>query len=498
MTMTHDSRMADGATADRTADQTAEKPPGPVTVPHSRTDPDAIADRAERPESRPVREGGDGWRVGQIDHLLERLAADFTLDNVYRADHLSLTASENYPSRLTRVLGAAMQGGFYEFAPPYPTQPGEWSFPDSGAMASLVAKTTGIGRRLFQAETFDWRPNGGSVAEQAILLGTCRRGDGFVHFAHKDGGHFALEDLAGAVGINTYHLPIVDRTLLIDVDRLATMIADHPEIRLVILDQSFKLRWQPLAQIRAALPESVFLSYDASHDGALIAGGALPQPTLLGADAVHGNTHKTIPGPQKAYIALRDADSPHLKNISDWVCPKMQSNSHAELIAPLFAALSEISLFGREYAAQILANAKALARALVEEGFRISGEHFGYTETHQVHIVLGTAGRALELAMGKLAAAGIRTTNIEVPGTNGQHGLRLGVQALTRRGLREAEMAEVARLLGRVVFKQEDPARVRIEVAHLLGHFPLDALAFSFDDRFWSDSGRRLVAEVLA
>jgi glycine hydroxymethyltransferase len=219
---------------------------------------------------------GQAWSDDRVAHLLERLASDFVLDNTYREQHLSLTASENYPSKLVRMLGSGLQGGFYEFAPLYPTEAGEWAFPDSGGNASLVGKLTGIGRQLFEAAAFDWRPNGGSVAEQAVLLGTCGRGDGFVHFAHKDGGHFALETLAAAAGVNTYRLPMVDRTLLIDVDRLATLCAEHPEIKLVILDLSFKLRWQPLAQIRAALPGGVFLAYDASHDGALIAGGALP------------------------------------------------------------------------------------------------------------------------------------------------------------------------------------------------------------------------------
>ncbi|MFF4541731.1 hypothetical protein [Streptomyces aureus] len=446
--------------------------------------------------------GGDGgvfghaWSDDRVAHLLERLASDFVLDNTYREQHLSLTASENYPSKLVRMLGSGLQGGFYEFAPPYPAEAGEWAFPDSGANASLVGKLTGIGRQLFEAATFDWRPNGGSVAEQAVLLGTCGRGDGFVHFAHKDGGHFALESLAAAAGINTYHLPMVDRTLLIDVDRLATLCGEHPEIKLVILDQSFKLRWQPLAQIRAALPEGVFLAYDSSHDGALIAGGVLPQPTLLGADAVHGNTHKTIAGPQKAYIAFRDADHPKLRAVSDWVCPQMQSNSHAELIAPMYVALSEIALHGHDYARQIVANSKALAQALHEEGVRVSGESFGFTETHQVHVITGSAADALRLSLGDLAHAGIRSTNIEVPGANGLHGLRLGVQAMTRRGLREAEMREVARLVAKVVLRRAEPTAVRAEVADLLRHHPLDELAYSFDAHVDSPAAARLLGEV--
>ncbi|MBF4134654.1 MULTISPECIES: hypothetical protein [Streptomyces] len=67
--------------------------------------------------------------------------------------------------------------------------------PGLGANASLVGKLTGIGRQLFEAAILDWRPNGGSVAEQAVLPGTCRRGDGFVHFA--------LESLAGVAGVHT-------------------------------------------------------------------------------------------------------------------------------------------------------------------------------------------------------------------------------------------------------------------------------------------------------
>jgi len=111
--------------------------------------------------------------ASKIDGLLEALSSDFSLDNVYRTAHLSLTASENYPSKFVRTLGAGMQGGFYEFAPPYSSEAGEWYFPDSGAQTFLVKKLTTLGCQLFEAATFDWRPNGGSTAEQAVLLGCC-------------------------------------------------------------------------------------------------------------------------------------------------------------------------------------------------------------------------------------------------------------------------------------------------------------------------------------
>lgn len=432
----------------------------------------------------------------QKDYL-DHVAADFSLDNEYRFSHLSLTASENIPSKAVRLSGCALQGANYYFPPPYDCDAGEWSFSDSGAMKSLETKCVELGCRLFSSATFDWRPNGGSVCEHSILLGTCSQGDGVVHFAHTDGGHFALEPLAQKVGIKVFHFPMVDRTRLIDVNALQQMIADHPEIKLVMLDQSFKLRWQPLPEIRSKLPETVFLSYDASHDGGLIAGWELPQPLLLGADAIHGSTHKTIAGPQKGYIAFRDQHHEKLKDVSDWVAPNFQSNCHADLLAPLTFALLEHALFGRDYAKQIINNAKTLAVALVDEGLNVFGESFGYTQTHQVLVVLGTADQALIAATQSLSKSGIRTNNIEIPGTNGLFGLRLGVQALTRRGMRENDMREVARFICRSLIKREEPEKIRADVSFFLKRFPLNNLAFSIDEALDTVEGRHLMEEIL-
>lgn len=455
--------------------------------------------RAGIKETSGLRGEQDGVGAQNPDEeAIEYLASKFRLDNEYREATLSMTASENHMSKLARVAGAGLHGSFYEFGPPYAVKPGEWGFPDSGAQAAIAAGASRIGCQLFEAETFDWRPNGGSNAEQVIMLANCRRGDAFMHFAHKDGGHFALEELADACGIQVFHLPMVERTLLIDVDRLRQEVEDHPNITAIILDQSFKLRWQPLEQIRAAVQDKgVFLAYDASHDAGLIAGHEFSQPTLLGFDAIHGNTHKTIPGPQKAFIAFRDRNHPKLRAVSEWVCPKLQSNCHVEQLAPLTIALAEMQSFGRPYARQIRANAKALAQALVREGFRVSGESFGYTETHQVHVVLGTKAKTESIALDTLPLAGIRTNPIEIPGTRGMYGLRLGTQALTRRGMRETEMSEIAKFYGRLVMHNEEPRKVRADVAYLACQFPLTNLPYSFDRYLFDRFGEELLEEIL-
>jgi len=434
--------------------------------------------------------------VENIDVLCDAFTTDFARDNQYRASQLSMTASENYPSRLVRALGGGMQGAFYAFEPPYPADPGEWHFPDSGAQASMVAKLVASGRQSFHAETFDWRPNGGAAAEQAVLLGCCSRGDAFMHFGHQDGGHTSLEELARKVGIDILHLPVHGKSLLIDVDRMAAMVRSRPETRLVILDQSFKLRWQALDEIREALPPQVCLAYDASHDGGLILGGVLPQPLKSGADILLGNTHKTIPGPQKGYIAFARADHQMVRPVSDWLCPFLQSNSHAELIAPFYFALEEMRIFGAVYARQIVKNAKALALCLHSEGLLVLGESFGYTETHQVIVMIGSADEALATVAHCLAAGGIRYNNIEIPGGQGRFGLRLGVQALTRRGMVEIDMAAVARFIARIVVPREFSDVVRTDVARFLQHFPLDPLHFSFDAQCNRPHALRLLEEM--
>jgi glycine hydroxymethyltransferase len=394
---------------------------------------------------------------------------------------LSLTASENFISFLVRIAHAIRAGSFYFFAPPFITEKGEWYFPSSGVMEKFVRLLSGVAHSLFEIELIDWRPNGGSAAENAVMMGVCRNiGDAIIHFAHSDGGHFAIEPFAKKIGVQIFHLPVNQRTLLIDVSRLETMLKENPNIKLVLLDQSFKLREQPLREIKSILPENVVLCYDASHDGGLIAGGRISQPLSNGADIIIFNTHKTIPGPQKAVIGYKDKDNMFVRPISQCVVDVLQSNCHAECLLPMLIAFKELELFAAPYADQTIRNAKAFARKLKDEGFNVSGEEFDFTETHQVHVILGDADKALNTVM-KLHDAGIRTNNIEIPGSNGAHGLRLGTQAMTRCGMKEHDFEEVARLMSKLILEKHDASSIRLAVDSLdrcFGRFPLK---YSFD-----------------
>lgn len=433
----------------------------------------------------------------EVVEPIKRITEHLAEDNRYRQDFLSLTASENHLSLLARMLTATRHGSFYSFIPPYENEAGEWLFPDSDARKKNTAILREIGKYLFKSQTFDERPNGGSAAEQAILLATCNRGDGWVHFSPEDGGHFGNEGLAKKIGLEEHYIPVNQETGLIDVERLEKLLQDHPNIKLVMLDQSHKLRYQPVQEIKQVLPPRVLLAYDCSHDMGLIAGEALPQPLLQGADVLIGNTHKTFPSVNKAIVAFADENHPLFKPVSDWVCPYLQSNCHAELTLPLLITILEMRVFGREYAEQTVKNAKALAKALVNEGFNVSGEQFGYTETQQVHIILDSRQDALQCVCELLPAAGFRANNIGIPGKNNTFGLRLGTQAITRRGMKEEHIQEVAKLLGKVLLKKKNPTKVKAEVKALLKEFPLFPLPYSFDCIVENDLGQALLREVL-
>ena len=118
-------------------------------------------------------------------------------------------------------------------------------------------------------------------------------------------------------------------------------------------------------------------------------------------------------------------------------------------------------------------------------------------ETHQVHVWIGSADGSHRLANEVLPMCGIRTNSVMIPGTGGEFGLRLGTQALTRRGLTELEFAELGRLLAQSVRWTADPGRIRQDVAELLADHPLFPLRFSFDELDQGEHVGRLLHEVL-
>ncbi|MBV9415823.1 MAG: hypothetical protein JO363_12650 [Solirubrobacterales bacterium] len=445
--------------------------------------------RSARADQLPTEtHAGDGKLLGWLAGVLAQ-------DRHYHTVMATLTASENYPSAVVRAAAAFFGGEHYFFDAPSPGHCGEWSFPRSATLPALQTKFLAQMKRLFAADIADWRPNGGSMCEQAVVMAACKGGDAFVELAPEDGGHFGASVLAERLGIESFAFPMHGD--LIDVEGTVRLVKEHPSIRLLLVQPSHCRRPQPIEELASAMPRQIVLAVDVSHTAGLIAAGLLPQPLLQGADILTFNTHKTLPGPNKGVIAFADGDHPLAHTMWETVCPQLQSNSHAECLPGLVIALEEIANFGRAYGEQVIANARTLAHVLDSNGLSVPGMEYGGTETHQVHVRLGAAEVANRVANELLPTCGIRTNSVLIPGTGGEFGLRLGTQALTRRGLTEIEFAKLGRLLARAVRWTADVGQIRHEVAELLADHPLFPLRFSFDESAYGQQLERMLGVVL-
>ncbi len=257
----------------------------------------------------------------------------------------------------------------------------------------------------------------------------------------------------------------------LDLARLPELI-ERRRPQLVILGRSMTLYREPVAEIRALLDEQgcdALLMYDAAHVLGLL-GPHFQAPFDEGADVVTGSTHKTFFGPQRGIIGGRFAEGdprwPFWEAVRRRAFPGSVSNHHLGTLLGLLAAAWEMNHFRDAYQPQVLANARALARGLAEEGLEVAGDpQRGYTETHQVIVQVGY-GQGVEAAR-RLERSNIIVNFQATPreeGFTAAGALRLGTAEMTRFGLKEEDFRVVARLIREVV---RDGRQVREEVVQL-------------------------------
>jgi glycine hydroxymethyltransferase len=237
-------------------------------------------------------------------------------------------------------------------------------------------------------------------------------------------------------------------------------VIEKNKIKIAILGSSLILFKQPVKELAKL---NIIIGYDGSHVLGLIAGQAFQDPLKEGAIALFGSTHKSFFGPQGG-IFLSNEDF----GIDKMILHKLVDNAHWNRIAALTWALLEMKHFGKEYAHQIIKNSQALAKNLYERKFPIAGEEYGFTESHQVLMIFQDYKKNVDFAK-KLEEA-----NIIV-----DCGIRLGVNEVTRRGMKEKEMERMAELIERV-YKNEDIEKVRQDVIKLRKEF--DDIEYRFKD----------------
>lgn len=314
----------------------------------------------------------------------------------------------------------------------------------------------------------DVRPISGNAANTAIALGYLRGGDTIIvnstpaggHISHNTIGVFGRRiqsrgmslNLEAARHIPLHYFPLTEDMYHIDVPKSLDLI-DQVAPRLLVLGKSLILFPEPVRELAIMCRErGIPILYDAAHVFGLIVGGQFQDPWREGATWVTASTHKTFPGPQRGVIVsdLDTDNEPKYWPAADrGVFPGSSSNHHLHTLPALLVAIREMHQHAATYAAQIVRNAQALGRALDEAGIRVEARDFGYTASHQIAVNVAAYGGGVTVAQRLEANDIIVNYNLLPRDTEPRNpsGLRVGVQEMTRYGMREGEMQQLASLM---------------------------------------------------
>ena len=234
-------------------------------------------------------------------------------------------------------------------------------------------------------------------------------------------------------------------------------LVDQVRPKLVMLGKSLFLFPEPVQAIAECCRSfGIPVLFDGAHVLGLILGGQFQNPFAEGAHFINASTHKTFPGPQRGVILGNLKSDKELKwwqSIDRGVMPGSSSSHHLHTLPGLVIAIREAKAHGAAYAQQIVANAKAFGRALMDEGVQVEAEDFGFTESHQLAINVSNFGLGKDIARS-LADNDIILNYNMLPGdtdARNPSGLRIGVQEMTRYGMKEDEMGELASLVKAVI-----------------------------------------------
>ncbi|WMY95964.1 MAG: hypothetical protein RA162_00050 (plasmid) [Arsenophonus sp.] len=420
-------------------------------------------------------------------NLSKELALFLNQEAEWRHQTINLNASENYTSPLVKnLVGLHPSYDFYDFPPSGGIILGPWNFSDAIYLEKISKHINKLSKNLLSCPILDTKAKGGQVTEIAILSALAKRNDKVFYIKEEDGGHFGLNFISKKIGVMLIPIYFNNKTYKIDVENTIKKIRkvwkNTTSRKLIILSQSFILREQPLKNLVENIKNdfhNTIITYDISHILGLIIGKKLKNPIQEGVDIIHGSTHKTFPGPQKGIIGFPIFLHKNIiKNIQDALSPGLQSNCGTSEVLALGAALEEMKTFGESYAQTICENSKYLANKLYSLGLKIPGKKFGFTETHQVWIIIGTEEKTWQ-ACSKLHRAGIRVYPTYLPFVK-IWGLRLGTNAITRLGFSINDIETIAKWIIDVLVKNIKPENIFKNVQSFMKNFPIKKVSFTF------------------
>lgn len=399
--------------------------------------------------------------------LLSEVLSKVAAQNFWRRKQaINLIASENVMSELAEAVYLSdFMSRYAEGKPRKRYYQGTKYIDDLEIMLSeLIGQSLGF-------HFIETRPISGTIANAAVFRVLGEPGDRALIAPVQAGSHVSHTKFGtlGALGMTQVYMPYNEESMNVDVDKAVKMIRED-NFKFVVLGGSMYLFPHPVKEIaEAAKEKGIKVVYDAAHVFGLIIGGKWRNPLKEGADVLTASTHKTYPGPQGGIIAFSDEQL--YKSVSKTIFPYFLSNHHLHRIPATLVTQLEMMEFGEEYASMIVSNAKALAEALAEEGFKVLGEALGYTQSHQVVIDVSREGGGAKCAE-TLEKANIITNKNLLPydppdAVQNPSGIRLGVQEMTRYGMGKGEMIEIANLMKRALIEKEDPAKIAEDVAEL-------------------------------
>ena len=384
----------------------------------------------------------------------EKIASALEAELSRQRHKLELIASENIVSHaVMEAQGSVLTNKYAE------GYPGKRYY--GGCECVDVVETLAIERakELFGAGYVNVQPHSGAQANMAVFFSLLSPGDTYMGMNLTDGGHLTHGSAVNMSGKYFHVVPYgVDKeTECIDYDALEKQ-AKEVKPKLIVAGASAYARiidFERLSAIAKAV--GAYLMVDMAHIAGLVAGGMHPSP-LPWADVVTTTTHKTLRGPRGGMILTKDAEFGAQFNKA--IFPGIQGGPLMHVIAAKAVALEEaLQPAFKEYAAQVVKNAKTLAAALQEKGFRIVS---GGTDNHLMLVDLRSKGVTGKEAQNLLDGVGITANRNTIPfeplSPFVTSGIRLGSPALTTRGFKEADMEEVAAIIALVLDHATDTA----------------------------------------
>jgi len=383
---------------------------------------------------------------------------------------LELIASENFVSpAVLEAMGSPLTNKYAEGLP------GKRYYGGCEFVDQVEQIAIDRAKELFGAEHANVQPHSGAQANAAAFFAFLKPGDTFLGMDLSNGGHLTHGSHVNFSGM-LYH-PVsykVNDEGLIDYDQMRAL-ALEARPKMVIAGYSAYSRVIDFARFAEVAREvgAIFM-VDMAHFAGLVAAGVYPSP-VPHADVVTTTTHKTLRGPRGGLILCK---AEHAKAIDKAVFPGLQGGPLEHVIAAKAVALREaLHPSFKQYAAQVIANARALAAALMERGFNVVS---GGTDNHLMLVDLRNKGLTGRVAEQALDRAGITVNKNTVPKETQSpfvtSGVRIGTAAVTTRGMKEAEMRRIAELIDTTLQSPDDGGvaeRIRDEVRELTAAFPL-------------------------